>query len=426
MKCVRTATSAVLMTLALAGPALATTPTETVLYSFRGDKNGSDPYSILITDAKGALYGTTTGIHSETKNACGNAFELAPPKSNGKPWGYRILHAFIRTPNDGCKPVAGLVAGPGHELYGTTEDGGISNGGTVFVLTPPAPGSDNWTESIIYSFTAAQPVGALVRNQNGVLYGTTSTGGTGGNGSVFELAPPAQGQTIWTETTLYSFQGGADGDGPTAGVVEDATGALYGTTYYGGGGTLCRSGQGCGTVFELAPPAAGQTAWTETVLYAFTGGADGGNPWAGLLRDKNGVLYGTTVAGGDSNGDGTVFELSPPVAGQSAWTESVLHTFQGHEGDGAYPYGGLIFDARGAVYGTAEAGGTGCCGEVFKLTPPAAGQTDWTETALYNFPGGSDGAYPYGSLVRDTAKNLFGTTSGGGASGYGTVFEITP
>ena len=425
MNLLRNAGLAASVILMLDYPAGATTPSESVLYSFKGDKNGSFPYAPLISDAKGTFYGTTTGFHSKTKNACGNAFQLDPPKSSGKPWGYQILHSFTRGKSDGCNPWAGVVKDPSGTLYGTTQNGGAyyPNGGTVFALTPPAAGSKDWTESIVHSFLGGGPTGSLIIGHDGVLYGTTNTGGSDSDaGSVFALTPPAKGQTSWAATTLYAFQGGADGNGPTAGLVEGSNGALYGTTYYGGTGTDCSGGKGCGTAFELTPPAADQTAWTETILYTFTGAADGGNPYAGLILDKSGALYGVTVYGG--LGVGVAFKLTPPAAGQTVWTESVLHTFEGNQ-DGAGPYGNLILDTSGALYGTTLGGGNGF-GTAFKLTPPSGGQADWTESQLFSFSGGVDGRFPYGGLVFDKANNLFGTTSEGGANDFGTVFEITP
>jgi uncharacterized repeat protein (TIGR03803 family) len=417
---------AVATMLGLAGVAAAQTPTETVLYSFKGDANGSYPLAPLITDARGALYGTTEGYHSHTKNQCGNAFMLEPPKDSGKPWGYHILHVFIRGKTDGCDPWGGLVKDPSGTFYGTTAGGGAyyPNGGTVFALAPPATGNKKWSESLVQSFLEGNNESSLIVGQGGVLYGTTATGAGNGLGAVFALTPPGQGQSSWTEAALYSFQGSTDGNGPVAGLVQDASGALYGTTYYGGTGTTCSGGKGCGTVFELTPPAAGQTAWTETILYTFTGGADGGNPYAGLTFDKSGALYGATVYG---NPGSVVFKLSPPTAGQTAWAESVLHTFEGGNEDGVFNYGGVIFDPHGDLYGTTLQGGPTDAGTVFKLSPPAAGQTAWTETVLHIFSHNTtDGSYPYAGLVRDAAGNLFGTTSIGGANDLGTVFEVTP
>jgi uncharacterized repeat protein (TIGR03803 family) len=419
---------AVATTLGLAGAAAAKTPTETVLYSFKGGRAGSAPYASLLRDRQGALFGTT--VYSGPQ-ACGTAFRLKPGKA-GKPWGFLLLHVFTRN-GDGCSPTGALVADPSGTLYGTTRSGGGGiNGGTVFALTPPAAGGKDWTETIIYSFPViSSPSASLIRDASGVLFGTTSQGGDTDAGSVFALAPPTAGQTIWTESQLYSFQGGADGGGPSGSLLEDSTGALYGTTPSGGTVSQCMGNPGCGTVFRLTPPAVGQTAWAETTLYTFTGGTGGANPAAGLVFDKSGALYGTTVAGGDGDvggggGAGVVFRLTPPVGGQTSWTESVIHTFT--LTDGAGPTDSLIMGASGALFGTTSVGGSGCCGTVFKLAPPAAGRSNWKETVIYNFQGGSDGGHPYGGLVMDSTRNLFGTTTTSefGANGAGTVFEVTP
>jgi uncharacterized repeat protein (TIGR03803 family) len=397
-------------------------PAETVLYSFKGGKAGGAPFSGLITDANGALYGTASGAGSGT---CGTAFQLSPPAGSGQPWTQKILHVFTHKADDGCAPFGGLVAGTNGVLYGATADGGAEDGGAVFSLTPPGAGGKAWAEAVIYSFAGpSEPAASLVLDPSGVLYGTTSLGGA--NGSVFALAPPAGGATKWTETTLYAFQGGKDGRDPIGGLTEDSAGNLYGTTFYGGIGSLCASGQGCGTVFMLTPPAAGQTAWTETLLYAFSGGAEGAYPYGGLLLGKAGLLFGTTVGGGDARGDGVVFSLTPRHGGGVPWLETVLYSFAGSDGDGAHPYGTLASNLGGTLFGTTVSGGSSCCGTVFELAPPGAGGGDWTEIVLTSFQGGADGAYPYGGLLWDTAKNLYGTTFQGGASGDGTVFLIPP
>ncbi len=255
---------------------------------------------------------------------------------------------------------------PSGALYGATPDGGgIENAGVIFKLTPPVAGSSNWTETVLFqgavngSITALHINAPLVRDAAGVLFGTAVDGGnaaacSSGCGVAFKLAPPAAGQTSWKYTPLYNFQGGTDGIDPTGGLLRDATGALYGATALGGNGTLCGGTQGCGTIFRLTPPAKGQTAWTEAVLYAFTGGTDGGTPNGDLVRSKSGALFGTTVSGGSCNNAGghcgVVFELSPPAAGQSSWTEAVMHDFQST--DGANPSAGVILGPRGVLYGT--------------------------------------------------------------------------
>src|SRR5664280_3872238 len=254
------------------------------------------------------------------------------------------------------------------------------------------------------------------------LYGTTLEGGTYYSGTVFELTPAAGGG--WTEKVLHNFnENGTDGALPRAPLIFDAAGNLYGTTEYGG--TYYDSD--LGTVFELTPAAGG--GWTEKVLHNFGIGRDGTDPLAGLIFDAAGNLYGTTEYGGtyyDSD-LGTVFELTPAAGG--GWTEKVLHNFVIGR-DGTDPLAGLIFDAAGNLYGTTEYAGNYGAGTVFELTPTAGG--GWTEKVLHNF-NGTDGEFPYSSLIFDGAGNLYGTTSAGGTyssclSGYycGTVFELTP
>jgi uncharacterized repeat protein (TIGR03803 family) len=277
---------------------------------------------------------------------------------------------------------------------------------------------------VLYSFCSQpscsdgnEPEGGLIAHKDGALYGTTASGGgTCGCGTVFKLTPPAKGQTAWTETVLYSFKGGAGGDGtgPVGSLIADKDGALYGTTF----GSM---NPNLGIAFKLTPPAEGQTAWTETVLCTLFGNSN-----AGLIAHK-GVLYGTTFQG---PGAGGVFKLTPPAEGQTAWTETELYTFKGGS-DGASPNGGLIPDERGALYGATNSGGNnGTLGTVFKLTPPAEGQTAWTETQLYAFKGGSDGAMPYAGLTVGKEHVLYGTTEGGGGAlnegyGFGTFFKLT-
>jgi uncharacterized repeat protein (TIGR03803 family) len=212
-----------------------------------------------------------------------------------------------------------------------------------------------------------------------------------------------------TLTTLYSFTGGSDGQCPLAGLTADANG-IYGTTLLGSKSNL-------GTVFQLIPPPLFGGPWRERVLYGFTG-SDGAHPHAGLIADATGALYGTTWLGGTA-GYGTVFKLTPPAAsGWTWWTETVLHNFTGS--DGAEPLAGLIADAAGALYGTTRYGGASGRGTVFKLTPPAASGGSWTETVLHGF-NGSDGDTPLAGLLADATGALYGTTEWGGPGGYGTV-----
>jgi uncharacterized repeat protein (TIGR03803 family) len=376
------------------GSAQAQTYTESVLYSFKGGTDGANPGAGLVLDAQANLYGTT--INGGASNL-GTVFKLDTAGTE------TVLHSFTRIP-DGANPQAALVRDAQGNLYGTTSLGGALGRGTVFKVDTTG------RETVLHNFTGEAdggfPVAAgLVQNAQGNLYGTTSAGGAYGSGTVFEV--DATGR----ETVLYSFTWTrGDGAAPYAGLVLDAQGNLYGTTE-AGGDLGCESG-GCGTVFKL------DATGRETVLHSFTGtGGDGANPYAGLVLDAQGNLYGTTDAGGDlaceSGGCGTVFKLD------ATGTETVLHSFAGTGGDGTFPQAGLVQDAQGNLYGTTNNGGASNYGTVFKLD--AAG----TETVLHSFTGtGGDGANPYAGLVLDAQGNLYGTTSGGGTYSFGTVFEL--
>ena len=262
-------------------------------------------------------------------------------------------------------------------------------------------------ETVLYSFThgadGANPAAGLIRAQ-GNLYGTTFWGGVYDYGTVFELSSTGQ------ETVLYGFTGGNDGGNSGAGLIRDAQGNLYGTAESGGDMSSC-DGLGCGVVFKLS--STGQ----ETVLHSFTGGADGAIPYAGLIRDAQGNLYGTTGYGGDmsscsGNGCGVVFKLS------STGKETVLYRFKGGA-DGAGPTAGVIRDAQGNLHGTTWGGGAYGKGTVFELSPTGK------ETVLHSFAG-ADGANPEAGVIEDTNGNLYGTTSFGSAYSNGVVFELKP
>ena len=304
---------------------------------------------------------------------------------------------------------------------------------TVFALTVVLTQSAQaQTFKVIHTFTGGAdgrgPYAGLTADAAGNFYGTT--GGYGTGGTAFKLSKKGSG---WVFNPLYAFRGGSDGAYPTARVIFGPDGSLYGTTVEGG---VNGCFNGCGTVFNLKPPAtACKTAlcpWTETVLYRFTGGSDGGQPsGVDLTFDQLGNIYGTTGAGGYQGGDcsasggcGVVFELTPSNGG---WTESVIYTFTGGS-DGASPAAGVIFDQAGNLYGTTWTGGNpGCfaggCGTVFELTPSGSG---WVVKVLYSFQGGSDGGDPNAGLMFDGSGNLYGTTTTGGLDNDGTVFELTP
>jgi uncharacterized repeat protein (TIGR03803 family) len=277
-------------------------------------------------------------------------------------------------------------------------------------------------ESVIYNFATAaegiQPHGTLIADKSGNLYGTTTYGGSFGNGAtlgngvVFELTSTG---TDWTETVLYEFQGGSnDGANPFSALTMDTAGNLYGTTDFGG---YQNCTGGCGTVFELSPPGIAGGAWTESVLHSFSGGSDGQGPRCTLALDNAGNLYGTTGGGGAAFG--VVFELSPPIGG-GEWTETILHVFQGGS-DGEYPES-VVFGKGGALYGAARSGGEANAGMIYEMVPQAG---KWVYHALYSFTGGADGLYPEGGLIADKAGDLYGTTNAGGANVLGNVFKVT-
>jgi uncharacterized repeat protein (TIGR03803 family) len=337
---------------------------------------------------------------------------------------YKTLHKFDGS-KDGSSFTGGLIFDQSGNLYGTAALGGTYSQGTVFELTPRSNGG--WAIKVLHSFTGVMdggiPLATLIFDRVGNLYGTARQGGVNNDGVVFKLAPNQDGS--WTESVLYSFMGGADGAVPFAGLIFDQAGNLYGTTVEGGGSTQSACSNGCGTVFKLAPNQNG--SWTESVLYSFMGQADGAVPFASLIFDQTGNLYGTTEYGGNLSacggaGCGVVFQLVPNADGR--WTETVLHRFcSGTCGDGANPLDSLILDRTGKLYGTAEFGGVGGGGVVFQLTPNANGS--WREKVLHSF-GGRDGYAPIASLTFDHAGNLYGTTFEGGVLGLGVVFKLAP
>lgn len=285
------------------------------------------------------------------------------------------------------------------------------------------------TFKVIYTFgthgssDAALPYAPLAMDNAGHLYGTTPVGGAYGSGTVFELVPTSSGS--WKEKILHSFSNGTDGGYPYAGVIFDAQGNIYGTTQQGGiTSSSCGSGS-CGVVFELVKA----NNWQETVLYSFTGNEDGSAPAAPLLFDSAGNIYGTAEGGGTFvgcyYGCGVAFELEKSSSG---WTEKVLHTFTDWPTDGAYPTAGFIWNGADLL-GTTSTGGVGpCCGgydggTIFQLSPNSDGT--WTESLFYTFcaqTNCADGTTPWGGVVLNNG-NMFGTTSNGGATGYGVLYE---
>jgi uncharacterized repeat protein (TIGR03803 family) len=390
--------------------ATADSQTHKVLYNFKGAPDAENPSIGLVADPSGKLYGVTSsgGLHG-----WGAVFELTPPSAQGGEWTESVIYNFVGG-NDSGGPAAGLILDHAGNLYGTTLSGGGSgHDGTVYELTPPdVPGSE-WTETLIYRFAGSPdgeyPVASLVFDRAGNLYGTTVFGGKFSNGAVFRLAPPAAKGGEWTETVLYSFVGQGDGLDPQAGLILDSTGALYGTTW-------------SQTVFKLTPPADHRSNWTLQSLYNFGGGDHRGSLSNGnLLAARNRSLIGTQQFGEGSSNAGTVFQLTPGTQGLP-WTETLIHQFTGGS-DGLYPLAGVISDRAGNFYGTTESGGTSTAGTVFKLTPSQSGA--WTETS-YSFRGGLDGSSPAAGVIFGKGGALYGTTAGGGSFGKGTVFQIVP
>src|SRR5580692_4105775 len=284
-------------------------------------------------------------------------------------------------------------------------------------LALPSPASAASSEQVLYSFCSTsgcgdgeQPTAGMIFDKLGNLYGTTTKGGFYGQGTVFELIP---NNGTWTEKVLHSFNAnGKDGYFPAAALIFDAAGNLYGTTVHGGSSSNCYDG--CGTVFELTPGANGK--WTEKILHEFKG-ADGDLPDSSLILDAAGNLYGTTFGGGATD-YGLVFELT---LSNGKWTENVPHEFNGTSG--SVPRAGVILDGSGNLYGTTDSGGTHISGTVFQLIP---NNGKWTAKVLHNFGSGSDGSFPSADLVRDHAANLYGTTASGGTYVSGTLFELIP
>lgn len=367
------------------------------LHSFvGGNGDGSFPVSALIADRLGNLYGTTAYGGA---NGQGTVFEL---EHSGNNWNEIVLYSFAGG-NDGASPRASLVFDKAGNLYGTTRLGGPAGAGTVFELSPSG---GSWKESVLYAFTGGndgwEPQ-APMTIKGTTLYGTAPGGGAKGNGVVFQLSKV---NGVWQQQVIYSFAGGnSDGSGPYCQLILDKQGNMYGTAESGGPNQA-------GSVFELKHSKSG---WTEQTLHFFTGNSDGSNPNAGVIFDKAGNLYGLTTSGG-THSSGTAFELSPS---QGGWNEKVIYNFTGGQ-DGGFPSDGVIADNKGNLYGTAFNGGANGWGTVFELTNSGG---NWTETVLYSFTDGNDGAFPLASLLYRKGK-LFGVADEGGTAGLGTAFEI--
>jgi len=377
--------------------------TFSVIHNFSGEGDGTNPYAGVTIGGGGVLYGTASGGGT---HGHGVVFRLS---HIGSGWVFGALYEFTGG-SDGATPYGGIAIGPNGALYGTPYGGGVGDG-TAFELRPPATYCSAilcyWNETVLHTFTGVPdgeyPFENLTFDQAGNIYGTTNAGGRYSTGSAFELSPSGGG---WTESILHNFGSGNDGSGPVAGVLLDTAGNVYGTTPTGGTGTLCSGG--CGTVYQLMPSDGG---WVENVLVNFDQ-ANGYYPSSNLILDDSGNLYGTTLGGGQ-NGNGVVFELAPSGGG---WTYSQLYSFAS-----CNSHAGVARDTAGNLYGVCYVGGTYEDGWVYELTNCSE---SCTLVDLHDFQSRTDGANPVGSPVLDANGNLYGTTLDGGASGNGTVWEI--
>jgi uncharacterized repeat protein (TIGR03803 family) len=411
---------------ALALPAQA--QTFAVLHNFTGGGDGANPYAGVTADRAGNLYGTAAaGGHL----GYGDVFKLT---HSGSSWTLNPIYSFQGfASGDGAGPLARVIFGPDGALYGTTDEGGTGDGGTgtVFRLTPQATACKTslcaWSETVLHSFQGGHSDGSgpgygdVAFDAAGNLYDTTIYGG-GGEGScndstcgtVYEVSPVAGG---WSEHVIYDFPGaggGAPGFWPYNGVILDSSGNVYGAVTWISG-----------SVYELTPV---QRGWSPATLYLFPGAPSAGGPVGGLVFDHSGNLYGTACCGGPGGG-GSVFELAPSGG---TWTFTTLYSFN-YSGSNTSPgpTSTLTMDASGALYGNTYAEGAYGYGNIFKLTPSQGG---WTYTSLHDFTGGSDGGYPWGQVILDPNGNVYGTTTAGGSTvgscyqnlGCGVVFEITP
>ena len=378
---------AVLSALLLIAARPAQAQKENVLYNFTGGSDGGYPNSSLTFDAAGNFYGTTRG---GGLFGYGTVFELSPNGSGG--WNETVLYSFTGGA-DGSNPYSSnVIFDSVGNLYGTTYYGGANGDGVVFELSPVGT---SWTETVLYSFAGYGPWSGVIMDPAGNLYGTTV------GGAVFELSPSAGG---WTYQAIYDNTA----DEIYAGLTMNAAGDIFGASLV--------------TVFELSPNGSG--GWNETVLYNFTNAKKDGYLADGTpVLDQAGNIYGTTAGGGAKN-DGTVYRLSP---GETGWTEQLLHSFNGSPKDGTTPWAGVVLDAAGNLYGTTEEGGSlyggDLDGTVYELVAPV-GTGSYKEKVLWSF-NGADGAAPGDSLILDSAGNLYGTTQVGGSSSAGVVFEVT-
>lgn len=361
-------------------------------------------YHGLVAGPDGTLFATTgTGGAA----GAGAIYRLAPPPAGSAAWSHASVHAFAAA-SGGVGPAADVLVGPGGVLYGSTIGGGPFDAGTIFQLSPPAQGGAGWQAATLYSFSGgndAGGIGSLTAAPNGELYATSATGGPNGNGLVVALGPTSTG--TWQEEPAHAFAAGSDGAHPTAVIVDPVSGLLYGTTP--GRTSQSCAGTSCGTIYRLTPPGRSHPAWGMDTLYSFTGTADGSTPGAGLVRGTTGDLFGTVTVGSHA----AVFELSPPAPGGTHWTETTI--YQAAAGVTMEP--ALAIDPAGHLYGTATTGSGS--GFVFQLTP-AAGGTAATFSRIFSFGNQSITSTATQGIAVGPTGALFV------ANQNGELFELTP
>ncbi|MBV9571361.1 MAG: hypothetical protein JO056_08980 [Alphaproteobacteria bacterium] len=324
----------------------------------------------------------------------------------------KVIYSF-QGGADGEYTDTDVVRDAAGNLYGSSVQGGTHASGTVWQLHPNGDGT--WTHTVLYNFTGgadgAEPYKGVTLDAAGNLYGTAVTGGggvcEGGCGVAYKLTKDSGGS--FTQSVIHQFQGTDDGQGPGARLTVDDSGNVYGMAPIGGV-------NGMGTIYQMTPAQHGK--YKFKVLYAFNG-ADGIGGSAGALVLRSGDLYGAATAGG-ANGSGSIYRLKQNKMGR--WKFAVLYSFK-EEPDGGFPYGGLTFDALGNIYGTTYYAGENDVGCVWQLSPHKG---RWKEQVLYSFQGGADGAASIANVNFDSAGNLYGTTSEGGAAGTGVIFKLKP
>lgn len=378
-----------------------------VIYSFAGGQDGEYTDTDVVMDGAGNLYGTSVqgGAH-----ASGTVWRLSP---NGNSWTHTVLYSFTGG-SDGGEPYKGVTLDAQGNLYGTavTGGGGGCEGGcgVAYKLTN---NGGTWTQTVIHQFTGGEdgagPGARLTVGDDGDLYGMAPTGGVFGAGTIYKIHP-AHGD--WKFSVIHAFTGGNDGCGGSAGAMVLRGGSLFGTV------TSCGL-DGQGLVYQLTPKT--KAKWKFDILYSFKDEPDGGFPYGGLLFDAQGNIFGTTYYAGQ-NDAGAVYELSPKDKG--AWKERLLYSFQDNGIDGNSSIGNLVADSAGNLYGTTSAGGIAGLGTIFALKPGA--HKSWNESVVHSFTGVPDGALAYNGMVGDGTGVFYGATTHGGAEDEGAIYKFTP